>query len=66
MKVKEGREAVHRRVREIREGCGRLEVREGREVAGGWKSEKVREAAAAGIRDGWGISAAARGAMAAG
>ena len=40
MKVKEGREAVHRIVREIREGCGRLEVREGREVAGGWKSGK--------------------------
>ena len=90
VKVKEGREAVHWRVREIREDSGRLEVRESqggggrlevREIredsgrlearesqggaAGGWKSEKAREAAA-GIKDGWGMSAAARGAMAAG
>ena len=66
VKVKEGREAVHWRVREIREDSGRLEARESQGgAAGGWKSEKAREAAA-GIKDGWGMSAAARGAMAAG
>ena len=53
-------------VREIREDSGRLEARESQGgAAGGWKSEKAREAAA-GIKDGWGMSAAARGAMAAG
>ena len=101
MKVKEGREAVHWRVREIREdcgrleagesqgGCGRLEVGEsqggcgrlevGESQGGGGRLEvrEIREdsgrlearesqGGAAGIKDGWGISAAARGAMAAG
>ena len=73
MKVKEGREAVHWRVREIREDSGRLEVRESQGGGGRLEVREIREdsgrlearesqGGAAGIKDGWGISAAARGA----